>query len=53
MRREVVYVLILEDQLAFLWAIESVDAIEDAGFSSPIGSDDCQHLSLTDIKTDP
>jgi hypothetical protein len=50
---KVVNVLIFEDQLSFLGAIEPVDAVEDAGFPGSIGSDDCQHFSLTDIKTNP
>jgi hypothetical protein len=53
MRGKVIDVLIFEDQLSLLRAIESVDAVEDAGFTGSIGSDDCQHLSLTDIKTNP
>jgi hypothetical protein len=48
-----VNVLIFEGHPAFLGTIKPIDTIEDAGFSSPIRSDDGQHLSLSDIKTDP
>jgi hypothetical protein len=51
--REMVNVLIFEGHPSFLGTIKSIDAIEDARFPSPVGSDDGQHLSLSDIKTDP
>jgi hypothetical protein len=53
MRGKVIDVMIFKDQLSFLGAIESVDAVEDAGFPGSIGPDDCEHLSLADIKTYP
>ena len=52
MRRKVVDVLIFKNHLPLLRSIKSIDAIEDAGFSSPVGPDDGQHLTLTDIETD-
>jgi hypothetical protein len=51
--RKMVNVLIFEGHPPFLGTIKSIDTIEDARFSSPIGSDNGQHLSLSDIKTNP
>jgi len=51
-RGEVVNVMIFKNHLPFLGAIKSIDAVEDAGFPSPVGPDDGQHLSLSDIKAD-
>jgi hypothetical protein len=42
---EMVNVLIFEGHPSFLGPIKSIDAIEDARFPSPVGSDDGQHLS--------
>ena len=44
--------MIFKNHLPFLGAIKSIDAVEDAGFPSPVGPDDGQHLSLSDIKAD-
>jgi hypothetical protein len=51
-RGEVVNVVIFKDHLPLLRPIKSVNAIEDACFSSPVGTNDCKHLSLSDIETD-
>jgi hypothetical protein len=48
-----VNVLIFKSHCPFLGTIKSVDAIEDARFSSTVRSNDGQHFSLSDIKTDP
>jgi hypothetical protein len=50
---KMVNILILKGHPPFLGPIKPIDAIEDARFSSPVGSNDGQHLSLSDIKTDP
>jgi hypothetical protein len=49
---KMVNAMIFEKHLSFLRSIKSVNAIKDACFSSPIGSDDGQHLSFSDLKTD-
>jgi len=51
-RGKMVNALILESHLPFLGAIESVDAIEDACFSSSVRPDDRKHLSLFHIEAD-
>jgi hypothetical protein len=51
-RGKVIDVLPLEGHHAFLRAVKSIDAIEDAGFPRSVGANDGQHLSLSHIKTD-
>src|SRR4030042_4398415 len=51
-RGKVINVLVFKNHLPFLRPIKSINAIEDACFSGSVGSDDCQHFSLSDIETD-
>jgi hypothetical protein len=44
---------IFEDHLSILGLVKTVDAIEDAGFTGAIGSNDGKHLSLFHFETDP
>ncbi len=51
-RGKMIDVMIFESHAPFLRAIESIDAVEDACFSSSVWPDDRKQLSLSDFKTD-
>jgi len=48
-RGQVRDVAAFKEDFAFLGAVETVNAIEKAAFSSPIGSDDSQYLRTPDL----